>query len=816
MTVFTPLRLNPEHLIDADHLERLRAADVVFLSQEGRRYASSRARCYGFASILREHGLKAEVLSFLDHLGATDASGPVSGIPEEEKILLSLKAHAILAANPRAVLYVQKVGYHALAAALASVRGGNPIILDYDDYELDAQPFRRLEPWLPSLSPTALLETLATRAHACVAAGGRVFDIIKPLNPNTHLIHTVCDGRVFAAHDRTAPRRRFGDTVNILWCGDVWGDVVMRDVLFAIDAFALTPAAARAKARFHIIGFGRAWETFKARARERHPDMDALIFHERIAPEAFGAVLREMDIGALAYDDNEFNNGKSPTKMFEFLVAGVASCATPMGEVARCLRHEETALFGQGLEGYSRALARLILDDDLRARIAAAARVLGVERYTLEGVGPRLAAIVRGALAHAGAATTAGGFTLAEHMRITLGGNGAPRSPRETLLARRDLSAILAAPNLEDVTPRRWSSPLLALLSWPGLAWEEDLPPARAAELTAEAARLRNAARLRPRCRLPAAARPDGPPSPCKLAAAEDWDDADWYAWAERYKTNNAAFALNQNDTVSDRDRLVAEDRLDHVHNFFKRSRGVWERVHYLRTLDRLGALTRPPRALVVNIDVDGFHLALTEWAAMVAVVDIGPRQAEHAARVAAGEMDLWRAKPRRYRPDRLVIHHAPLETDPVPAAPNHDVAILPQNTLACSSDPAALLAWVDGRVRPGGLILICMEVRLNDGADVPGLPTAMIDPSSRRGGFSGMIAQHAEWEPVGDFDASLSDATLDRMVVAGAPDANNPHFVTVTGDTLHMPAVWTFRKHPNAVAPTPIETWRSCVQKWS
>lgn len=803
--------------MDADHLARLAAADVIFLSQEGRRHASSRARCYGFAGMLREYGLRAEVLSFLDHLGATDASGPVSGIPEEEKIRLALRAHAILACNPRAALYVQKAGYHGLTAALAATRGGNPIIFDYDDYELDAQPFRRLEPWFPSLSPTALLETLATRAHACVAGGGRVFDIIAPLNPNTHLIHTVCDGRVFADLDRAAPRRRFGDAVNILWCGEVWGDVVMRDVLFAIDAFACMPAAARAKACFHVIGFGRAWEALKERARERHPETRELIFHERIPPEKFGDVLREMDVGALAYDDNEFNNGKSPTKMFEFLVAGVAVCATPMGEPARCLRNGETALFGRGLEEYSQALARLVLDDALRARIAAAARSLGLERYTLAAVGPRLAAIVRGALdasssRNAVSQSPNSGATLEEHMRAVLG-NGRPRAPREILLARRDLTAILAAPNPEAVASRRWSAPLLALASWPGLAREEGVSRDRIAALVADARRLRNAARLRPSLVLPPVARPEGPPAPCKLAAAEDWEDAGWYAWAERYKTNNATFSLNQHDTVSDRDRLMDEERANHVHNFFKRSRGVWERVHFLHTMERFGVLARPPRALVVNHDVDGFHLALTEWAERVDVVDVGERRAEHAARVAAGEMDLWLLKPRRFRRNRLAIHHTPLDAPPIAPGAGYDVAILPQNTLMTCVDPAALLTWVDARLRPGGLAMICVEIRLNDrspgggGPKVQGLSSRTLYDDRGAERFGRSFANHVGWVPLSAFDGSLSDATLDRLVVTGAPDSANPHLVALTGDSLHMPAIWAFEKRSDN--PAPITAWR-------
>ena len=379
-------------LLDADALDRFAAADVIFVAQDGYRQPSARVRCYNFARALRQQGLRAEVLSFFDHLGATDQCGPLSTIPEEEKLRLNLDAYAILARNPRAVLYVQKVGYHTLAAALAAARGGNPVILDYDDYELDMQPFRRLEPWLPSLRPGELLRTMANRAAACVAASHHLYDILAPLNPNTHLIHTVADQELFNPAGRAAPRRRFGDAVNILYSGDFWGDIPMKDVLFALDAFALVPRRLRARARFHIVGFGRAWEELKDRIRERFPDVPEIALHGFIPPAEFGTVLREMDIGVLPYSANAFNAAKSPTKMFESILAKVAVCATPVGEAVHCLTPDVHGLFASGVEAYADSLARLIADDALRTRLAGAAHALALERYSLQGIAGRLAA----------------------------------------------------------------------------------------------------------------------------------------------------------------------------------------------------------------------------------------------------------------------------------------------------------------------------------------------------------------------------------------------------------------------------------------
>lgn len=785
---------------DADTLARYAAADVIFLAQDGFRQPSARVRCYNFAKALRQQGLRAEVLSFFDHLGAPDQGGALSTIPEEEKIRLNLEAHRILARNPRAVLYVQKVGYHTLAAALAAERGGNRIVLDYDDYELDMQPYRRLEPWFPSLRPDQLFATVANRAGACIAASHRLQDLLAPLNPNTHLVHTVADQDLFTADGREAPRRRFGgqvnSRVNILYSGDFWGDIPMKDVLFAVDAFALVPRAVRDRACFHIIGFGRAWEELKLRVRERYPDLPNIELHEFIPPVEIPAVLREMDIGVLPYSQNEFNVAKSPTKMFEFLLAKVAVCATPVGEVTHCLENGVSGLLAEGMEGYSAALARLIGDDAFRRGVADQAHRVALERFSLQGVAPRLAAVIRALLRPeekaAPAETTLEDFLAARLGRLY------PLAPREAHLLRRDLAALLAAEDPAAGDPRRWTEPLVAALDWPGLASVDGVAPERVTAMKAAAARGRNAARLRPEIALPVRPRPDGPPALSKLAAAEDWDDGSWRPWAVRVRTNVATFQapyIDDADAVRRRD----EDVRNNIDNFFKRSRGTWERAQYLYGLDRLGLLEREPRALVISAEIDGFYLLLTELARAVGVVDVGPDAPAHAERVARGDFDPWLAKPRRFRRDRIALHHGAPGPDLFAGAP-WDIAVLPQNTLprlAAEGKAAEALTWIDRRLASGGVLAFSTEVLLNDRAGVPGLSTGQAAALGEAIAATGL-------ELLGPADLSLSDATLDRFVTTGTPGAGNPNFVARTGEVLHAPAVWFARKR----TATPDEGW--------
>ena len=502
-------------LSDPDLPARLKAADVIFVAQDGFRLAPARVRCYSFAKLLNQRGLRAEVLSFFDHLGAVDQGGPVVGVPVADKLRLNVAAYDLLACNPRAVLYVQKAGYHVLACLMAAAEGGNPVVLDYDDYDLEGQSFRDIEPWLPCLSPERLLASVAGRAQACVVSSRRILDFVAPHNPNTHLIHTVADQEVFSPRDRDRPRTRYGEAVNVLWCGDVWGHVPMKDLFFALDAFSLVPAAVRDKARFHVIGFGRAWPLMKERVRVRYAGLDNLVLHDFVPPAEMPSVFREMDIGVLPYHENVFNLAKSPTKMFEYMLAKVAVLATPVGEVVHCLEHDRSVLLAADMEAFAEAMTRLIEDAPLRRRIADAAYERALAKYSLQGVGDRLLSIVRNAMEQRTAGTTAAAGPELEAFMAQSLGRRLPIAPREVELARRDLQALAGAVDLDAADPRCWSAPLLAMLDWPGLAEREGIAPGRLTELREAGKRLRNAARLKPLLRIPPAARPSGPPRLC-------------------------------------------------------------------------------------------------------------------------------------------------------------------------------------------------------------------------------------------------------------------------------------------------------------
>ncbi|UKJ78122.1 glycosyltransferase [Azospirillum brasilense] len=776
---------------------RYKEADVIFVAQDGFALAPARVRCYSFAKLLRQKGIAAEVLSFVDHLGAKFGGGPVAQIPEEEKLRLNLQAFDILAENPHAVLYVQKAGYHVLSCCMAAARHGNKIIFDYDDYDVDTSPYWRLEPWFPSLRPDVLLSSMTARADACVVSSTKLLELVGRNRPNTHLVHTVADLEDFNPSHRHLPRQRFGDRVNILWCGDVWGSLVLRDIFFAIDAFALIPPDVRAGACFHLIGFGRAWPELKRRVAQRYPDIDNIVFHERIAPERFSEVLAEMDIGVLPYADTMFNACKSPTKMFEYLLAKVAVCATPVGEVVHCLEDGVSVLLADHLEGFSVNLGRLIADHGLRTRVIEAAYERGVRDLSLQGIGDRLVGIVR-PLMQADAASA--GPSVEDHLAQALG-RAQEMSPREVAIARGDLRIVLRAGDLAEIDPMRWTAPLIALLNWPGVERAEAITAQRLGQIKKVAARSRNAVRVRAESNLPLTERPAGPPALSKVTASEDWESPPWFAWVDRYKVGCSTFPRYLDDETTDAPRVNALDRLDLVYNFYKRSCGAWSRGQTVYALDRLGLLTRVQDAAVIASNPDGMPAFLSNIVHHVDAINIGTEASEHARRVARGETDRWRLVSRPCDAERLAVHHLGRLDGADLAGKRWDIVVVPDGAVFLHGF-VATMAWIDARLRDEGCLVLTMDVLLNGACGSlcgpTGIPARLATPEGLNRLFEELTGLRVE----GAFDGSVSDATLDRVARTDGP--GTPHFVRQTGATFHMPAVWTLRKRTF----TPMDSW--------
>jgi glycosyltransferase involved in cell wall biosynthesis len=100
--------------------------------------------------------------------------------------------------------------------------------------------------------------------------------------------------------------------------------------------------------------------------------------------------LKDLDIGLVPLDDTPFEQAKFPFKLLQYLALGVPSVSARVGVARDVVEHGRNGLLAGSPEEWSGALEALIVDGDLRKRLASAGRDTVAADYTIERVAPLL------------------------------------------------------------------------------------------------------------------------------------------------------------------------------------------------------------------------------------------------------------------------------------------------------------------------------------------------------------------------------------------------------------------------------------------
>lgn len=106
-----------------------------------------------------------------------------------------------------------------------------------------------------------------------------------------------------------------------------------------------------------------------------------------------------MDIGIMPLTDDPWSRGKCGYKLIQYMACGLPVVASPVGVNTKIVRHGENGFLASSEGEWQRALAQLIADPQLRARMGAAGRALVTKEYSLKAQVPRVAETLRAAAA---------------------------------------------------------------------------------------------------------------------------------------------------------------------------------------------------------------------------------------------------------------------------------------------------------------------------------------------------------------------------------------------------------------------------------
>jgi len=112
--------------------------------------------------------------------------------------------------------------------------------------------------------------------------------------------------------------------------------------------------------------------------------------------ESETAILHSFDVGLMPLPDNDFTRGKCALKALLYMSCGVPAICSPVGSAARIITDGEDGFLAASPDEWRTKIERLIMDHELRERIAGKARKTVERGYSAAGSAPRLLEIFRG------------------------------------------------------------------------------------------------------------------------------------------------------------------------------------------------------------------------------------------------------------------------------------------------------------------------------------------------------------------------------------------------------------------------------------
>jgi glycosyltransferase involved in cell wall biosynthesis len=132
-----------------------------------------------------------------------------------------------------------------------------------------------------------------------------------------------------------------------------------------------------------VVGSGPALELVRSLARSLEVE-DFLLFTGYLKGETLLAHLSAFDIGVIPDPLNEANDLMSMNKVFEYCALGIPTACYPLKETQRLLGDAGVYAPSPDPKGLAEACLKLMKDESLRARSAAAAAKLSAERFVWE------------------------------------------------------------------------------------------------------------------------------------------------------------------------------------------------------------------------------------------------------------------------------------------------------------------------------------------------------------------------------------------------------------------------------------------------
>jgi glycosyltransferase involved in cell wall biosynthesis len=355
--------------------------NVLFLTQNDARGASSRLRVYQFLEPLARLGIRSEVWPLPFGMATSRwrvARGALHALHAATRWIDVRRA-----ARFDAVVIQRDLVAHLRPFLEETLAERNPrIVLDVDD-PIHLHPPSR-PPALPFrwFGDPRKLERLARSARRVVAANRALRDEAARAGARVTLIPTSLDTA------RWAPgpvRRAPGTGFTVGWIGSPGTTFYLEGI-----APALAALARALPVRLRAVGADPA---LPARFAALAPGVAVEAVPWTLAREV--EEVRGFDAGVMPLTDDPWSRAKSATKLLQYMACGVPAVASPVGANADIVKDGVNGFLAEDAGGWTRALRALAEDARLAARLGEEGRATVAAEYSVEVSAPKLAAVLR-------------------------------------------------------------------------------------------------------------------------------------------------------------------------------------------------------------------------------------------------------------------------------------------------------------------------------------------------------------------------------------------------------------------------------------
>jgi len=373
---------------------------LLFWGLMGYDRPSTRVRCVNFAKELRKYGYDCQYLLYRDVYGRRFGHEQMLHIGDRDKLAITLRAYWQHRNGSERVIYLQKAHWHAIAPYFLQKRRGFKMIFDYDDWDLDRSPFFNHK-FLNSLvlgtqDEVVITWRLVDASIACVAASRGLEALLALRHPRVYYVPTGTDANLFSLTDEQRAARRDMDRTVFVWGGNVWGGIILGNVLFLLNCFAKLYEA-NPHVELRILAWGTYGDLVKSLISTNYANLP-ITFSSFIHPDKVPAFLASAHVGLLPLQGDDMNlewlRNKSPTKQFEYMAMELATVATPVGDVRFLVKDGENGFWAETEDEFVEKMLLLANDRSLCEKIGKNARATILSGYCLERLGEKLAAML--------------------------------------------------------------------------------------------------------------------------------------------------------------------------------------------------------------------------------------------------------------------------------------------------------------------------------------------------------------------------------------------------------------------------------------